>query len=161
MEKYIIIDEFDNYAISNYGNIKNVKNKKILTPYKNKNGYLSYTFCQNGIKKTFRLHRLVGLYFIPNPNSLPYINHKDGNKINNHVENLEWCTAKENDNHARKTGLKQQEKPVKAIELSTKEELCFKSVSEASAFLGISKGTISKVLNKKRNQTHNYYFEFL
>lgn len=106
MEKYIIINEFNNYAISNFGNVKNVKKNKILTPYLNVNGYLTYTFCQNGIKKTFRIHRLVALYFIDNPNNLPYVNHKDGNKTNNSVENLEWCTAQENDHHVRRTGLK-------------------------------------------------------
>ena len=83
MEKYMVINEFDNYGISNLGNIKNLKKGNILTPYLNKNGYLTYTFCQNGVKKTFRIHRLVALYFIDNPNNLPYVNHKDGNKTNN------------------------------------------------------------------------------
>ena len=87
MEKYIVINEFDNYAISNLGNIKNIKKGNILTPYLNTNGYLTYTFCQNGVKKTFKLHRLVALYFIDNPNNLPYVNHKDGDKTNNKVEN--------------------------------------------------------------------------
>ena len=161
MEKYIVINEFDNYAISNLGNIKNIKKGNILTPYLNTNGYLTYTFCQNGVKKTFRLHRLVALYFIDNPNNLPYVNHKDGDKTNNKVENLEWCTAKENDTHARSSGLKNQEKPIIAKNIETNETLTFKSVTEAGAFLGINKGTISKVLNGKRNQTHGYKFYFI
>lgn len=161
MEKYIIINEFDNYAISNLGNVKNIKKGNILTPYLNPNGYLSYTFCQKGIKKTFRIHRLVALYFIDNPNNLPYVNHKDGNKTNNRAENLEWCTAKENDNHARLNELKKQEKPIIAENILTKEKLAFKSVTEAGAFLGINKGTISKVLRGKRNQTHGYNFYFI
>ena len=117
MEKYVIINNFDNYAISNYGNIKNIKKNKILKPCKNKNGYLEYTFCQNSIKKTFRIHRLVGLYFIDNPENKPYINHKNGIKTDNNFNNLEWCTAKENDTHARLSGLKNQNKPVIAKEL--------------------------------------------
>ena len=161
MEKYIVINEFDNYAISNLGNIKNIKKGNILTPYLNTNGYLTYTFCQNGVKKTFRLHRLVALYFIDNPNNLPYVNHKDGDKTNNKVENLEWCTAKENDTHARSSGLKNQEKPIIAKNIETNETLTFKSITEAGAFLGINKGTISKVLNGKRNQTHGYKFYFI
>lgn len=161
MEKYIVINEFDNYAISNLGNIKNIKKGNILTPYLNTNGYLTYTFCQNGVKKTFRLHRLVALYFIDNPNNLPYVNHKDGDKTNNKVENLEWCTAKENDAHARNSGLKNQEKPIIAKNIETNETLTFKSVTEAGAFLGINKGTISKVLNGKRKQTHGYKFYFI
>ena len=161
MEKYIVINEFDNYASSNLGNIKNIKKGNILTPYLNTNGYLTYTFCQNGVKKTFRLHRLVALYFIDNPNNLPYVNHKDGDKTNNKVENLEWCTAKENDTHARSSRLKNQEKPIIAKNIETNETLTFKSVTEAGAFLGINKGTISKVLNGKRNQTHGYKFYFI
>lgn len=161
MEKYIVINEFDNYAVSNLGNIKNIKKRNILTPHLNHNGYLAYTFCQNGIKKNFLIHRLVALYFIDNPNNLPYVNHKDGNKTNNRVENLEWCTAKENDNHARNSGLKNQEKPVIAENIISKEKIVFKSVTEAGGFLGINKGTISKVLNGKRNQTHGYKFYFI
>ena len=157
----MLINNFENYAISNYGNIKNVKNNKLLKPSKNTNGYLEYTFCQNGIKKTFRIHRLVGLYFIPNPNNKPYINHKNGIKTDNHVDNLEWCTAKENDNHARMTGLKNQNKPILAEELSTGNKIVFNSVSEAGALLGINKGTISKVLHNKRNQVHGYTFRFI
>lgn len=162
MEKFIIINEFNNYAISNLGNIKNIKKNKLLTPYfDKKSGYLIYTFCQNSIKKTFKIHRLVALYFIPNPNNLPYINHIDGDKTNNRVENLEWCTAKENDDHARRNGLKNQEKPVVAINITTGDSVTFKSVTEAGALLGINKGTISKILKGKRNQTHGYKFNYI
>ena len=161
MEKYCIIENFNNYAVSNYGNIKNIKNNKILKPYKNKNGYMEYTFCQNNIKATFKIHRLVGFYFIDNPQNKPYINHIDGNKTNNHASNLEWCTAKENDNHARKTGLKNQEKPILAINVETKEIIPFKSIREAGRFLNINPGTIAKVLKGKRQKTHNYTFEYI
>lgn len=161
MEIYTLINNFENYAISNYGNIKNVKKNKILKPVKNKNGYLVYTFCQNGIKKTFRLHRLVGLYFIPNPNNKPYINHKNGIKTDNYFNNLEWCNAKENDTHARLTGLKDQNKPIIAEEIETGNKIVFSSVNEAGAILGINKGTISKVLHNKRNKVNGYKFYFI
>jgi hypothetical protein len=161
MEKYIIINEFDNYAISNLGNIKNVKTGRVLKLCLNPRGYYSYTFYKKGIRKTFRIHRLVALYFIDNPNNLPYVNHIDGNKTNNRVENLEWCTAKQNDEHARRTGLKVQEKPVLAENVESGEKIAFKSVSEAGAILGINKGTISKVLHGKRNKVHGYKFYFI
>ena len=161
MEKYIIINEFDNYAISNLGNIKNIKTGKVLKPCLNPRGYYSYTFYKRGIKKTFRIHRLVALYFIDNPNNLPYVNHIDGDKTNNKVENLEWCTAKQNDEHARRTGLKIQEKPVLAENVENGERIAFKSVSEAGAILGINKGSISKVLHGKRNKVHGYKFYFI
>ena len=161
MEKYIIINEFDNYAISNLGNIKNVKTGRVLKLCLNPRGYYSYTFYKKGIRKTFRIHRLVALYFIDNPNNLPYVNHIDGNKTNNRVENLEWCTAKQNDEHARRTGLKVQEKPVLAENIENGERIAFKSVSEAGAILGINKGSISKVLHWKRNKVHGYKFYFI
>lgn len=161
MEKYCVINGFDNYAISNYGNIKNIKNNKILTPYINEHGYKEYHFCQNGIRKSFKIHRLVALYFVENVDKKPYVNHIDGDKLNNNAANLEWCTAKENDEHARRMGLKHENKPIVATHVTTHESIIFASVSEASGVLGINKGTIHKVLQKKRNKTHNYFFEYL
>lgn len=75
-----------------------------MTYTKNNRGYLSVVIR----KKTFMLHRLVALAFIPNPESKPFVNHIDGNKLNNRVDNLEWCTAAENNQHARLTGLHKQ-----------------------------------------------------
>ena len=161
MEKFIIIEQFNNYAVSNYGRIKNIKYDRILCPIKNKGGYMEYTFCQNGIKKTLSIHRLVAYYFIENPENKPYVNHLDGNKTNNNVNNLEWCTAQENNIHARMNGLLCQEKPIIAKNIITGEEIPFKSISEAGALLGINKGTIHKVLSGKRNMVHNYNFEYI
>lgn len=161
MEKFVIIEEFNNYAVSNYGRIKNVKNGRILTPSKNGQGYMHYVFCQNGVKKGFKIHRLVAIYFIDNPLNLPCVNHIDGDKTNNNVNNLEWCTAKENDAHARLNGLKRQNKPIKATNTLSGEVIIFNSIGEASSFLGINKGTIHKVLSGKRNKTHDYTFEYI
>ena len=99
-------DYEDRYLISDSGNIISKKYKgKYLKPYINNNGYKSVTIT-NGIKyKNCRIHKLVALTFIPNPENKPWINHKDGNKLNNHVSNLEWCTPKENVIHALQTGL--------------------------------------------------------
>ena len=161
MEKFVVIEMFNHYAVSNYGRIKNIKSGKILTPTKNQHGYMRYVFCQNGIKKGLVIHRLVAYYFIDNPENKPYVNHKDGNKTNNHVENLEWCTAQENQIHARSIGLINQGKPILATNLTNGETFPFKSVSEAGALLGINKGTISKVLHGKRKSVHGYTFQFL
>ena len=98
---------FDKYHVSNFGRFKSFhKGKtKILKPAPALNGYLQVGLCKDNQQKNFLVHRLVALAFIPNPNGKPQINHRDGNKLNNHVSNLEWCTPSENQRHAYDTGL--------------------------------------------------------
>lgn len=88
------------YQVSNYGRVKrlNSNEHKILKPFY-KQGYLYIGLCKDGKQKQFRLHRLVAEAFIPNPNNLPEVNHKDEDKTNNRADNLEWCTSKENTNY--------------------------------------------------------------
>jgi hypothetical protein len=90
------------YIISNYGNLINKCSKK-LKPFIT-HGYLYYHLSKKGKYSHARAHRLVAIAFIPNPDNLPYINHKDCNKQNNFVENLEWCTAQHNSKHAFDNG---------------------------------------------------------
>lgn len=104
------------YMINNYGCVmgkermttgnRNRKLKsKIVKNHADKLGYQLVDLCKDGKKKTFKVHRLVAQAFIENPQNKPYINHKDGNPRNNNVQNLEWCTQKENIRHAYRTGL--------------------------------------------------------
>ncbi|WP_418707181.1 NUMOD4 domain-containing protein [Barnesiella intestinihominis] len=95
MENWKVIYDFPNYEISNYGNVRN--NTKIVKAVPNKHGYNVVVLC-NGIRKSVNIHRLVAAAFIPNPDNLPDINHKDENKSNNHVNNLEWCDNTYNHN---------------------------------------------------------------
>lgn len=85
------------YSISNFGNVRSNQygKKRILKPMRNAgryNGYLTVTLYNNSIGKKVKIHRLVAEAFLPNPNNLPIINHKDEDKTNNKVDNLEWCT---------------------------------------------------------------------
>ncbi len=99
------------YQISNYARVKsfprgrNRKEIKILKPLFTPQGYLKVTLRNSDKEKTRRLHRLVAETFIPNPENKPEVNHKDGNKFNNCVDNLEWNTDTENKRHAIATGL--------------------------------------------------------
>lgn len=157
-EKFMLLDFDSKYAISNYGKIKNVKTNKYLKTYINEHGYVEVQLCSNYKKKNFRVHRLVALTFIENVNNKPYVNHKDGNKTNNCVNNLEWCTAKENDEHARKNGLKVQNKPI--IARSKTEKYVFESISEAARFLNTNKGSIFRVLKGQRKEHKGFNFTY-
>lgn len=88
----------DNYRKGRNGSLRFCKGK-ILKPSTDKDGYLLVGLCKNGKQKTYKVHRLVAEAFIPNPNNLPQVNHKDENKQNNFVSNLEWCSAKYNSNY--------------------------------------------------------------
>lgn len=91
--------EFDNelwdYYVYDDGRIYSLKSKKFLSP-DTSTGYARVLLCHNGIHKRFNVHKLVGLFFIPNPENLPIINHKDNNILNNHVDNLEWISYSDN-----------------------------------------------------------------
>jgi hypothetical protein len=92
------------YQVSNLGRVKSLNYhrecyEKVLNQSTNKHGYLLAALCKNSNAKFFSVHRLVAQAFIPNPFNLPQINHKDENKKNNSIDNLEWCTAKYNNNY--------------------------------------------------------------
>lgn len=160
-EKFILLPFDIKYAISNKGNLINVKNNKKLKTRINKHGYEEVQLSTNGIRKNYRVHRLVGILFLSNIENKPYINHKDGNKLNNNVDNLEWCTSKENDFHARTHNLKIQNKPIKAININTKNSLCFESLSECAKYFNTNKGTIHRVLSGKRNKYKDFKFIYM
>jgi len=99
IENYKEIEGFSNYAVSNFGNIKNITNNKILTPRNNGKGYLTVILYNGSEKKNFRVHRLVAKHFIPNPLNLVTVNHVSFNKSDNTVMNLEWASVRENNCH--------------------------------------------------------------
>ena len=100
-----LIEDFPDYTISKDGTVTNLKTNHELSSWVGANGY-KYVDLRNGNKTKKRtIHRLLAKVFIPNPENKPQVNHIDGNKLNNAVENLEWCTAQENGLHAYTTGL--------------------------------------------------------
>ncbi len=94
------------YKISNLGKVKSLKfgGNRILKNCKHRAGYLKVCLSKNGVQNQILIHRLVAPPFISNPENKPFINHRDGNKKNNNLKNLEWCTASENMTHSFKNG---------------------------------------------------------
>lgn len=96
MPEWVKVNGFDNYSISNEGNVRNDKSGRILKSRVSTCGYACLILSQNGKHYLKYIHRLVGEAFIDNPENLPQIDHIDGDKLHNAVENLRWVTVSEN-----------------------------------------------------------------
>lgn len=157
----------ENYAVSELGEIKNLKTGRVLKQSPNNNGYSRVSF-SNGYSKIPTIafpHRLVAELFIPKVEGKPIVNHKNGIKTDPRKENLEWVTYKENSRHAINTGLFDSkgisEKANKAsleinsvaIELISNSGECvsFPSISEASRQLNIKYSTLQAAVKKRKN----------
>jgi hypothetical protein len=156
------IKGWDKYEITSDGRIfsldyRRTREIKEMKPQINKCGYKIIILMNNGKYKHFRLHRLVSETFIPNKKNKPFINHKDGDKLNNNVNNLEWCSKSENEQHAFRTGLKNHrgekhnqskltEKDVKLIRKYVKNVgMTYPTISK---LFDVKPVTISGIINK-------------
>lgn len=158
MEQWKIVQDFENYLISNLGNVKTVNGKPKKIVYDNK-GYGRVELWKNNKGRKFRVHRLVAEAFIPNPLGKEQVNHIDGNKKNNCVSNLEWVTPKENIRHAIENNLSSIKYGSKNISSKLKEEDVKyirenaginKSVRELSEIYKVSTTTIYNIINYKK-----------
>ena len=141
------------YDVSNCGRIRNAKTCRVRKTPNGKRGYPVFSI-RGGL---VLVHRCVAKAFIPNPENYDQVNHKDGNKQNNTVDNLEWCNARQNVLHARKMGLKKSDgdKPVLQI-LNGKVVSEYKSVSEASRKTNISRSGIGNAIYKRCYNGHHF-----
>ena len=158
------------YQVSNTGKVRSldynhtgkVRELKLKI---DKYGYACIKLFKNGCRKYITVHRLVAAAFIKNTSNSPQVNHKDGNKLNNCVQNLEWCSNKENIQHGRKMGL--FNKALKASIERRKSVLCIKKTSgmifafpsftHAGYFIGATASEISEVFHGHRCSTHGFF----
>lgn len=153
-----------NYLVSNKGEIKNKLNNNLLNLHKDKSGYLRVELTIGLEKKKYALvHRLVAQAFIPNLDNLPQVNHKDENKTNNCVDNLEWCTALYNHNYGtckervKKSNQLNNGKRIKATK--DNKEYFFISKKEASRLLNVDRSNINRCLKGIYKKSKGYSFE--
>ncbi|CAB4148727.1 HNH nuclease [uncultured Caudovirales phage] len=161
MENFIKIKGYENYYISNKGNVKSTKYNKeiILKPKISKFGYHRVVLQENNVVKAFLIHRLVALSFIKNSENKPQINHINGIKSDNRIENLEWCTALENMNHSLLLG--RNSKGVKIIRIdSNLNKKVYNKIILASKDNGIHPTAIRNCLIGKSKTSGNYKWEY-
>lgn len=162
MWKKIIFDNQEtNYSVSDIGEIKNDITNKLLK-LSIQQGYYHVNLSINKKSKRFRVHRLVAEAFIPNPENKPYVNHIDGCRSNNNVNNLEWCTPMENTQHAVKTGLMKptREKSVIQYDMDGNKIAEYISISEAARQTNSLAEKIVACCQFKRRSHNNFQWRY-
>lgn len=171
------------YQISSLGRVKSVSrcvnhingvrhvHSKILKP-NSCSLYLNISLSRKCVMNRFTIHRLVAKAFIPNPNNLPQVNHRDGNKFNNKVENLEWCSSSDNQKHAYRIGLKKSpnlgrfgslnhsSKAIIQYSLTGVPIQEYGSTREASRVTKINQGTIAACARGERVSAGSYKWRY-
>ena len=162
METFKDIPGYENlYQVSNLGNIKSLKRpgakEKLLKGEIDQDGYIRITLTKNGKTKKYKAHRLVMMAFNNTNDSSLQVNHIDGNKKNNKLENLEWCTASYNTRHSYINNLNKT-KGFKTIikNKTTGEEKKYRSMRDASLNMGYNKGYLFKKINNKIYENEKY-----
>jgi hypothetical protein len=150
------------YAVTSCGRVWSYRKERFLIPRKDRKGYLTVLLCNKGNEKEYKIHRLVATAYIPNCDNLPQVNHKDENKQNNCISNLEWCTNVYNRNY----GTRNERAAISISKAKMKPCMCletgktYPSVIEAAKDTNFHKASISKCCRGERKscaQTHWKY----
>ena len=160
------------YQVSNLGNVKSLNyhgtcKERILIPGKTTNGYLFVSLSKNSKVKNFKIHRLAAQAFIENTENLLEVNHIDENKLNNRVDNLEWCSHEYNINYGTRSARELETRKLKKCKNAERTVLQFtkdgkfvneyKSISEAERFTEINQGNICSCCKGRRYKTAGGY----
>lgn len=157
------------YQVSNFGRVKSFRKSSkfrcqseyILKPNVASHGYAEVTLYNKTVRRKFLVHRLIASVFLPNPNNFPQINHKDENKLNNAVNNLEWCSAEYNNAYgtARIRKIDTVSIPVEQTTYDGKVIAIYRSTRLAAEILDIPRGTLKSAITK-HTQCKGYFWRF-
>lgn len=162
MWKKLVLDGIETiYSISDTGEVRNDNRNTILTQ-NTEQGYKTVGIRVNKKPKKCRVHRLVAITYIPNPENKPYVNHIDGNRSNNHVENLEWVTPQENTIHAVQTGLMLPTRKRSVKQYSEQGEFIaeYESITQAAKATNTSGEKITSCCKGERITTNGFQWKY-
>ena len=157
------VKEYSNYEVNQFGEIRHKMRKKVLKPRSNNGGYQYVNFKINGKNINFAVHRIVANAFIPNPNGYTEVNHKDYNKKNNCVDNLEWVSSSQNKQHAyqKKENKKSRGKQVEQYSKNGEYLKTYDSISEAAKELNCSIAAISNCCLGRTKTSQGFQWSFV
>lgn len=162
LDEWITIEDFPKYEITKNGMVRNKETQHIKTPSPGKHGYPVVSLWKDGKQYLRTIHTLLAKTFIPNPENKPQINHIDGNKENYNLKNLEWVSARENNLHARRTGLHKSDGDKVVRQYTKTGELVkiYKSASEAARESGYTRGSICKAARGEFKYYKGYIWRY-
>lgn len=175
MEEWRNIKNYEGYQVSNLGRVRSFnkttfskihgvrhwKNRILKERLDSKNKMLSVQLYKDGKGRSYLIHRLVAQAFIPNLENKPQVNHIDGNRFNNKVSNLEWCTSKENNLHALRNNLNKTQIKVKIQDKETGTIIYPSSLSEGSKLINQNHGYLSLQIKRNKFENKKYKWELL
>lgn len=153
----------DRYLIGNTGLVFSKISDRLLTPKIDRYGYKTIGLSRNGKVKWFTVHRLVAIAFVPNPNNLPTVNHKDENKLNCRSDNLEWATVRYNDNYGtrnKRMANSKKKNPIAQYDIEMNLICIHLGIKDAQRNTGVNRNSIRDVCRGNRPSAGGYVWRY-